>query len=116
MGADQIELAMPAFERMWDLGYERLREGGLFARDPLLATRRFPAIPVGTHCLVAGRDYFGQLIGTDLHVVEAGSVVAKVPLPLEEQNRVRIEGRGAALVHVEESARPISGVADVNIR
>ena len=71
---------------------------------------------VGAPSLVAGRDYVGQLVGSDLFVVEGGAVIATVPLPLEEQNRVRNEGCGAAVVRVEEGVRPISGVADVNIR
>lgn len=116
MGAEQVERAMPAFERMWDRGYQRLREGSLFSREPILANRRFPATPVGAPCLIAGRKYVGQLVGSELYVVEKGSVVAKVALPLEEQNRVRNEGCGAAVVHVEEGVRPISGVADVHIR
>lgn len=116
MGAEEVEKAMPAFERMWDRGFKRLREGGLFSREPELAKRRFPATPVGEPRLIGGRDHIGQLRGSELCVVERGTVIAIVQLPLEEQNRVRNDGRGVAVVHVEEDVRPISGVADVTLR
>lgn len=64
----------------------------------------------------AGRDYIGQLQGTTLNVVHEGAVIAVVSLPVEEQNWVRNEGFGVAVVHAEEDVRPISGVADVSIR
>ena len=116
MGAEVVEQAIPAFERKWDRGFRRLCEGGLFSREPELAKRRFPATPVGSPRLVQGRDYVGHLRGSELCVIEGGAVVAIVPLPLEEQNRVRNDGCSAAIVHVEEDVRPISGVSDVSIR
>lgn len=116
MGAEIVEQAIPAFERKWERGFRQLCDGGLFSKEPELAKRRFPATPVGEPRLQQGRDYVGQLDGADLRVVEGGSVIAVVPLPIEEQNRVRNAGAGAVVVHVEEGVRPISGVADVSIR
>ncbi len=116
MGAEVVEQAMPAFERKWDRAFRDLCHGNLFSREPELARRRFPAIPVGAPRLVAGQEYEGQLRGPDLCVIDDGIVVARIRLPVEEQNRVRNAGCGVAIVQVENEARPISGVADVTIR
>ena len=116
MGAEIVEQAVPAFERKWDREFRRMCEGSLFSREPELTRRRYPATPIGTPRLEAGREYTGQLDGASLCVLHEGSVVAVVALPVEEQNRVRNDGCGMAIVRVEDDVRPISGVADVSIR
>lgn len=116
MGAEIVEQAIPAFERKWDRAFRDLCRGNLFSREPELAKRRFPATPVGEPRLVVGREYVSQLRGPDLCVIDDGSVIAQIRLPVEEQNRVRNAGCGVAIVQVEEEVRPISGVADVIIR
>lgn len=116
MGTEVVERAMPAFERKWDRALRDMCRKDLFSPELELARRRFPATPVGAPRLVVGREYEGQLRGPDLCVIEEGSVIARVQLPLEEQNRVRNAGCGVAIVLVEDEVRPISGVADVTIR
>lgn len=116
MGAELVGRAIPAFERKWDRAFREMCQASLFSREPELGCRRFPAIPVGAPRLVAGCDYAAQLHGAELCVLDGASVIARIPLPVEEQNRVRIIGSGMSIVRVEEEPRPISGVADVSIR
>ena len=116
MGFEAVEKSIPAFVRMFDRAHKKLCEGTLFSKDPILADRRFPARPVGGAQLLPGEAYVGQLFGSELCVIQAGEVIAKIDLPVEELNRVRNEGCGCALVHVQNEVGPISGVADVVIR
>lgn len=116
MGADIVEQAVPSFERKWDRGFLALCERGLFSKDPEFSRRRFPANSIGHATLEEGHDYCGHLHGASLVVVRNGTAIAEVVLPIQEQNRIRNEGFGSAVVRVESATRPISGVADVSLR
>ena len=83
----------------------------------MVSSRRYSAVPVNGKRLPLHEECLGQLQGSELILRDdAGTMLASVQLPIEEQNRIRVHGCGMAVVRVEEAGRPISGVADVSIQ
>lgn len=116
MGAEVVEQAVPSFERQWDKGFLRLCEDNLFAREPEMVQRRFPARPLGVPRLTLGNEYSARLEGSALEISERGESIARVEsIPIEVQNRIRTQGFGVSWIRVESEPRPISGVADVTV-
>lgn len=116
MGVDFIQQAGKSFRRQWDRGLASLRTPDLFGRIPELRDRRFVAVPTNGVRLEPGKLYDGVLSGGDVVVLQRNQPIANVPqVPLSVQNRIRNEGCGVVLVHVQ-TVQPISGAADVTIR